>query len=196
MARDTPIDPAVIPPTITVTTVEDPHPVDNSTSNAVSAPQSFVNPNDGTFLHSFAIDIDHEFDEGVRYAPRAGAKGAAQAAVWRAHSGICIRVVTWAASAIGGRPRVPYPSELCENDVLVGKKISTTSNGHTLAGEPTVSIAGCYRYVLRQAPGDGDYLMACTNPKVNVPPANNYVAITSFDRNLLASVNPAAFSGV
>lgn len=190
-----PIEHTATPPTVTVTVGEAGDELDELSGLGEEPGPEQAALTAAAALYSFGIDIEYEFDGGVAVAPKAGVKGT-PLAVWRVHGGHWKMVVTWEATSINERPRMPHPEEMCPNEHLLSGRIVYGDPKPAISGGLIYRAAGRYEYALRYAPMETDQLAGATSPIYEgaLPAALNTITISGFDRNLMSRLNPSGYA--
>ena len=155
---------------------------------------SLVDSEELPVITAWGVQVSYEWDEGLRYAPVAGSRLDRRAAVWRTHSGVCIKVVSWVAQTVGDRPILPSPGTGSLNEVLISKGISPALPTVLPMGDQGWTVAGVYRYVLLNPPAAGDTLGTGGHPLSLYPASANQLQVSDF-RDLLDAASVQAFNG-
>ena len=171
-----------------------------------SDPQSPANPrldnlidrgatgNGRPILHGFGCSVAYYRKTGLGWSPLAAEGSANELAVWRIHSPVCLKVVTWVVQATGdNKPELPS-SATGDNEVLLDDTYAIEIPGVLVDGTPTNSVAGRYEYILQAPPRIGDQLASGRHPLSITPPALNTLNPYDFVP-LLGYVPPVVFGG-
>lgn len=151
-------------------------------------------PDAAPILFGFGIQSEYTFSEGLGCSPIAGPKLARQVAVWRIHSGMCFRVVTFVCQAMNGKPAIPSPFTGNNNEVLFTKRVSPATPATMPTGEQVWTVVGSYYFLCQQAPSPSDELATAKHPLSIIPAALNVLRPSDF-LFLLGSSPATGFNG-
>jgi len=101
---------------------------------------------------------------GYGSAPKAGAKLAFPAAVWRMHTGEALKVILWVAMTVDDNPQFPHWDVGNYNEILVYRQRDIITPCNAPDGQRCTGMWGQYVYRFRQPPSDADSLLAGKSP--------------------------------
>lgn len=137
---------------------------------------------------SYGCTVEYVWDEGMRGAPVAAAKGTPMA-IWRTHAGFCCKVVSFACQRFRSQPVPPHPDSGSDNEVLIGKVLQSTKPDDMPDQGELFTLVGQYVYLLRVAPGENDALPVPGSPLRAI--ATNTLQMSNFSKYLLPAVTVA-----
>lgn len=143
---------------------------------------------DGRNYWSYACSVEYVWDEGIRVAPKAGPRRT-PAAVWRCHSGICYKVVSFACQRFRQMPVPPHPDTGSPNEIYLGKVLNPTRPDDMPDQGELFTLVGQYVYLLVVGPDDNDPLPVPGSPLRAA--ATNTLNINDFSKYLLPAVQVA-----
>jgi hypothetical protein len=163
--------------------------------NRATVEQAALRQPEGLIYHSWGCQSEYVWDYGYRGSPLAAPRRSKKVAVWRVHTGMCYRVVTWAAQSFNGQPPLPKAQTGSANELLLGKSIVGPSPSRMPAGDPLWTFAGQYVYLLQQWPDDDEPLALSSSP-LAVEPAAAHVLSPGQFTEIINTLAPNGFDGV